>query len=141
MIELPYKFTPRHYQAPIMRAVLEEGVKRAVCVWHRRAGKDKTFLNILAIKAMETMGNYAYYFPTATLGRKALWDNIDARSGMRVVDHLPKELVAKTNEQQMKITLVKGSTIQVLGTESLDVVGGNPIGVVFSESAQDRPDA
>jgi len=140
-IELPHKFTPRHYQRPVMRALIEEGVKRAVCVWHRRAGKDKTFLNLLAIKAMETMGNYAYYFPTATLGRKALWDNIDARSGMRVVDHLPPELVAKMNEQQMKITLVNGSTLQVLGTETLDVVGGNPVGVIFSETAQHRPDA
>jgi len=80
-IELPYRFDPRRYQKRIMRAILEGGEKRAVCVWHRRAGKDKTFLNILAIAAMEKMGNYAYYFPTATLGRKALWDNIDARSG------------------------------------------------------------
>ncbi len=140
-VELPYRFEPRHYQRDVMRAVIREGVKRAVCVWHRRAGKDKTFLNILAIQAMRTMGNYAYYFPTATLGRKALWDNIDANSGLRVIDHLPREIVKKTNEQQMKITLVNGSTIQVLGTETLDVVGGNPIGVIFSESAQHRPDA
>lgn len=140
-IELPYRFEPRRYQCPVMRALLEDGTKRAVCVWHRRAGKDKTFLNILAIKAMETVGNYNYYFPTATLGRKALWDNIDARSGMRVIDHLPRELIGKMNEQQMKITLVNGSTIQVLGTETLDVVGGNPIGVIFSETAQHRPDA
>lgn len=55
-------------------------------------------------------------FSDGTLGRKALWDNIDARSGMRVVDHLPRELIAKMNEQQMKVTLVNGSTIQVLGT-------------------------
>lgn len=60
---------------------------------------------------------------------------------MRVIDHLPRDIVAKVNEQQMKITLVNGSTIQVLGTETLDVVGGNPVGVIFSESAQHRPDA
>jgi phage terminase large subunit len=140
-IELPYRFTPREYQKPLWRAIVEQGKKRAVCVWHRRAGKDKTFLNILVAKAMETMGNYAYYFPTATLGRKALWDNIDANSGMRVIDHLPPQILAKSNEQQMKLTLVNGSTIQVLGTETLDVVGGNPIGVIFSETAQHRPDA
>lgn len=140
-ITLPYRFGPRDYQRAVMRAIVHEGVKRAVCVWHRRAGKDKTFLNILVMMAMQTMGNYAYYFPTATLGRKALWDNIDAKSGMRVIDHLPREVVSKINEQQMKITLVNGSTIQVLGTETLDVVGGNYIGVIFSESAQHRPDA
>lgn len=140
-VQLPHRFTLRDYQKPLFRAVLEDGLKRAICVWHRRAGKDKSFLNLLVIKAMERMGNYVYYFPTATLGRKALWDNIDANSGLRVIDHLPPAIIAKTNEQQMKITLVNGSTIQVLGTETLDVVGGNPIGVIFSESAQHRPDA
>ena len=139
MIDLPHRFSPRPYQKGIMRAICQEGIKRGICVWHRRAGKDKTFLNIMAIMAAQTMGNYAYFFPTAVLGRKALWDNIDANSGMRVIDHLPPEIVAKTNEQQMKITLVNGSTIQILGTETLDVVGGNPIGVIFSESAQHNP--
>lgn len=122
-----------------MNAIIDEGITRGICCWHRRAGKDKTFLNIMAIMAANKMGNYAYFFPTAVLGRKALWDNIDANSGMRVIDHLPPQLVAKVNEQQMKITLVNGSTIQILGTETLDVVGGNPIGVIFSESAQHNP--
>ena len=139
MIDLPHRFAPRPYQKGIMRAICQQGIKRGICVWHRRAGKDKTFLNIMAIMAAQTMGTYAYFFPTAVLGRKALWDNIDANSGMRVIDHLPPEIVAKTNEQQMKITLVNGSTIQILGTETLDVVGGNPIGVIFSESAQHNP--
>jgi hypothetical protein len=138
-IRLPHRFIPREYQRPVMRAICEEGIKRAICCWHRRAGKDKTFLNILAIEGMKRMGNYAYYFPTATLGRKALWDNIDVKSRMRVIDHLPPEIIAKTNEQQMKLTLVNGSTIQVLGTETLDVVGGNYAGVIFSESAQHNP--
>lgn len=138
-VELPFNFTPREYQKPLFRALLEGGKKRAVCVWHRRAGKDKSFLNLLAIQAMTTMANYAYYFPTAALGRKAMWDNIDARSGMKVIDHLPEAIVAKKNEQQMKITLVNGSTIQILGTDNLDVVGGNYYGVIFSESAQQNP--
>jgi phage terminase large subunit len=138
-IELPHRFTPREYQKEVLGAIIEDKVKRAVCCWHRRAGKDKTFLNIMITKAMQKMGNYAYYFPTATLGRKALWDNIDANSGMRVIDHIPSPLVRKMNEQQMKITLVNGSTIQILGTETLDVVGGNPVGVNFSESAQHNP--
>jgi phage terminase large subunit len=140
-IELPHRFTLREYQRPVWRAIVQDGVKRALCCWHRRAGKDKTFLNILIAQAMATMGNYAYYFPTATLGRKALWDNIDARSGMRVIDHIPKELLVKPNEQQMKLTLVNGSTVQVLGTDNLDVVGGNHVGVIFSESAQHHPSA
>ena len=140
-IELPYRFEPREYQRPLMRALINDGIKRAVWVVHRRGGKDKTMLNILIIKAMETMANYAYYFPTAALARKAMWDNIDAKSGMRVIDHIPKEVVLKMNETQMKITLVNGSTIQLLGTDNLDVVGGNYFGIIFSESAQHNEQA
>ena len=59
-------------------AIVNGEVKRAVCrVASTGWLKDKTFLNILAVTAVTRMGNYAYYFPTATLGRKALWDNID----------------------------------------------------------------
>lgn len=139
VIELPYRFTPRPYQRALFKAVVEDKCRRAVAVWHRRAGKDKSFLNLLVIMAMDTMANYAYYFPTAALGRKALWDNIDARSGMKVIDHIPVDLIEKKNEQQMKITLINGSTIQILGTETLDVVGGNYFGVIFSEAAQHNP--
>ncbi len=34
-ITLPHNFTPRQYQIPFFEA-METGVKRAVCVWHRR---------------------------------------------------------------------------------------------------------
>ncbi len=145
-IELPHRYVPRHYQAPLCKAILEDEVKRAVTVWHRRAGKDKTFLNLLATMAMKVSANYAYYFPTAALGRKALWQNIDPRTGMKVIDHIPAAIIARRagnkpdiNEQLMRIRLVNGSTIQVLGTDNLDVVGGNYYGVIFSECGQQNP--
>lgn len=145
-IFLPHNFTPRHYQRPVCKATLEDQTRRAVTVWHRRAGKDKTFLNILATRAMQTPANYAYYFPTAALGRKALWQNIDPRTGMRVIDHMPTQIISKRagnkpdiNEQLMRIRLINGSTIQVLGTDNLDVVGGNYYGVIFSECGQQNP--
>jgi hypothetical protein len=114
--------------------------KRALCVWHRRAGKDKLFLNKLLVRACETMANYAYYFPTARLGRRALWENVDVANKMRVIDHIPRELLAKEpNQTEMKISLINGSTIQVFGTDNLDVVGGNFFGVAFSEYALQNP--
>jgi hypothetical protein len=126
-VRLPYQFQPREYQLPLFTAFIKEQKKRGICVWHRRAGKDKCFLNLLAMMAIRTKANYAYYFPTAVLGRKALWD------------HLPAEIVEKKHEQQMKITLTNGSMIQVLGTDTLDVVGGNYYGVIFSECGQHNP--
>lgn len=137
-IELPHKFSPRDYQRPMWRAMDEK--KRCLMVFHRRAGKDKLCFNKLIVKAIEKMGNYAYYFPTAALGRKALWMNVDVTNGMRVIDHIPKELLAKPpNQTDMRIEIINGSTIQILGTDNLDVVGGNFYGVVFSEFQNQNP--
>jgi len=36
---LPHQWTPRPYQKPLWR-YLERGGKRAIAVWHRRAGAE-----------------------------------------------------------------------------------------------------
>ncbi len=137
-LELPHRYSTRPYQVQAWNAM--DDLKRVLLVWHRRCGKDKLCFNKLIIKAMETMANYAYYFPTATLGRKALWRNVDVTNGMRVIDHIPLSLLKKRpNETDMLIELVNGSTIQILGTDNLDVVGGNFYGVVFSEYQNQNP--
>jgi hypothetical protein len=50
-------------------------------------------------------------------------------------DHIPKKLVKSENDQQMKIELVNGSIIQVVGTDKKidNIVGTNPVGCLFSE--------
>lgn len=102
-------------------------------VWPRRHGKDKSCFNGLVKKAAERVGNYYYIFPEYNQGRKALWDNID-KDGLRTIDHIPKELVRAKNNTEMKIELLNGSIIQVVGAADIDrIVGTNPIGVVFSE--------
>lgn len=137
-ISLPHLYDPRDYQLPVWRAMDDK--RRALWVMHRRGGKDKTCFNKLICKAAETPANYAYYFPTATLGRKALWKNVDVTNKLRVIDHIPKGLLKKQpNETNMMIELVNGSTIQVLGTDNLDVVGGNYYGMVFSEYQNQNP--
>lgn len=137
-IELPHLYTPRDYQIPVWRAMDEK--KRVFWVMHRRGGKDKTCFNKLICRAIETPANYAYYFPTAKLGRKALWRNVDVKNGLRVIDHVPKELLKKKpNETDMLLELHNGATIQILGTDNLDVVGGNFFGTVFSEFQNQNP--
>ena len=117
---------------------MDKGCKRAVCVWHRRAGKDKTFLNHCVKRMFERVGTYYYYFPTATMGRKILWDGID-KTGTRFLDHIPNEIRDNTNNQEMKIKLVNGSVFQIIGTDRLDVVGTNPVGCTFSEYSLQNP--
>ena len=64
-MQIPYKFSPRAYQLPIFRAI-DNGFKRIIQVWHRRAGKEKTDVNIVAKKLFEKVGAYYYIFPHIT---------------------------------------------------------------------------
>lgn len=137
-ISLPHRYKPRDYQLSLWRAM--DTHKRCLAVWHRRGGKDKIMFNKLICKAVEQPCNLAYYFPTATLGRKALWKNVDVKNGLRVIDHVPPSLLKKPpNETNMMIELINGSTLQILGTDNLDVVGGNYYGMAFSEYQNQNP--
>ncbi len=136
-VSLPYNYQPRDYQRPFLEA-MSSGVKRAVCVWHRRAGKDKTFLNMTINQMAQRVGTYYYYFPTLSMGRRILWDGID-KDGFKTLDHFPKQFVKNINQQEMKIKTLNGSVFQIIGTDRLDVVGTNPVGCVFSEFSLQNP--
>jgi hypothetical protein len=118
---------------------MQEGGRRAVCVWHRRAGKDKTLLNIMIWKMLERVGIYYYFLPTYAQGRKIIWEGID-KEGFKFLHHFPKDIVASKNDQEMRIELTNGSLFRVVGTDKIDtVVGTNPVGCVFSEYALQNP--
>lgn len=136
-ITLPHKFKPRDYQLPFL-AAMDRGIKRACCVWHRRAGKDKTFLNY-TIKCMaQRVGQYYYYFPTMAQGRRSLWEGID-RDGFPFLRHFPPAWVRNRNDQEMRINAPNESIFRVVGTDKLEVVGPNPVGCVFSEYSLEHP--
>lgn len=139
-VQIPHKFNPRTYQLPLLQA-MDSGIKRAFIVWHRRSGKDKACFNLLVKKSFERVGTYFYFLPEYSQAKKVIWDNID-NDGFRTIDHIPKEAIAKKNDSELKITLVNGSIIQLIGADTFDKsgVGTNPIGVVFSEFPITRPD-
>ncbi len=137
-ITIPYNFTPRHYQLPVLRA-LDNGATRAVAVWHRRAGKEKTFVNFTAKRAMQRVGTYYYAMPTYTQGKRAIWDGRD-RSGFPFMGHFPKEIVKAKHEQELKVTLTNGSIFQIVGTDNVNaLMSTNPVGVVFAEYSLQDP--
>ncbi len=137
---LPHNFRPRPYQLPILKA-LDGGVTRAVAVWHRRSGKDKTFLNYMAKRTAQRVGAYYYLFPTYAQAKKALWDGRDA-DGFRFLDHFPAPYLQQRHEQELKLTLANGSIVQFAGTDNFDsLMGTNPIGCVFSEYSLQDPRA
>jgi hypothetical protein len=138
-VNIPYKFLPRDYQLPLFSS-MDAGTKRAVLVWHRRAGKDKACWNYMIKRAFERVGTYFYFLPEYSQAKKVVWDNID-NDGFKMLDHIPKELVKATNATDLKITLINGSVIQLMGADNFakSGVGTNPIGVVFSEYSINNP--
>lgn len=132
-------FEPRPYQLPFLQA-MDNGYKRAVLVWHRRAGKEVVCFNWLIKQALwHRVGTYCYFFPTTGLGRRILWDGRN-KDGMRFIDYIPNSIIKGTpNKVEMKITLINGSIIQIIGTDSIINVGINPVGCVFSEYSLQDP--
>lgn len=113
---------------------MRDGGKRAVCVWHRRGGKDSCSLNFSAVAAIQKPGVYWHMLPTQKQGRKVIWDGIDKR-GRKLIDQaFPNKIRKKVNDSEMKIELINGAIWQVVGSDNYDsLVGSNPVGIVFSE--------
>ncbi len=140
-ITLPHKWEPRAHQRRLWN-FLQKGGKRAVAVWHRRAGKDSVALNFAACVANQRVANYWHMLPTAAQGRKVIWEGIDSQ-GRRVIDQaFPPGIRTGKLDDEMLIRLHSGSTWQVVGSDNFDrLVGANPAGVVFSEWALADPRA
>lgn len=119
----------------------DRGGRRAVWVVHRRGGKDLTAMHQLVKQAHERRGMYWHVFPTFEQGRKAIWEGF-RKDGKRIIDNVfPQEIVAKRNEQEMKVELKCGSIYRIIGSDKIEVVGAGPIGVVFSEYSVSKPKA
>lgn len=139
-VTIPYHFSPRNYQKPFFFA-MNSGIKRAIKIWHRRTGKDKTDLNYLISQMFSRVGSYYYFLPTLAQGRLAIWDGIGS-DGFKFIDHIPAQFITKKRDDEMKITLSNNSQFQVLGTDNIDnKMGSNCVGAVFSEYSLQIPRA
>lgn len=139
---LPYKIQLREYQKSVWDAIFKENKKRAILIWHRRAGKDKTCLNILIAKSQERIGAYYYLFPQLNQARRNIWKAIDG-DGKRFLDHFPKELIqGNPNNADMSIQFKNGSMFQLLGADEFNSkMGANPVGIILSEYSLQNPQA
>ena len=137
-IQVPYGFEARDYQKPLYNCLFE-GKRRGVAVWHRRAGKDKVFMAMLAAASMQRVGIYFYILPYYAQARKVIWNGMDSR-GVRNLAVIPDELIAHKNNSEMILTLVNGSLLYFLGSDNIDsIVGTNPLGIFFSEYSIHKP--
>lgn len=135
------KFKPRDFQMPICHALENLGFKKLLLILPRRAGKDLVCWNLLIRAAIRKPGTYFYMLPSYTHAKLVIWDSC-TNSGFKFLDFIPKELIKSTNSQELKITLINGSIIKLLGSDNFDsIVGSNPSFIVMSEYALADPRA
>lgn len=132
-IDLPYDFIPRQYQELSWNVVMQEDFKRGILVWPRRNGKDLHCWNMVIAKAMQRVGLYYYIAPYYNQGRQIIWEGAD-KNGRRFLDYIPKPIIGSSTKLDMRIKLVNGSQIKLVGSDNIDsIVGTNPIGIIFTE--------
>jgi len=122
---------------------LENGGRHAELVWHRRSGKDDLGLHWTAVAAFERVGTYWYMLPLAAQAKKAIWNAVNPRTGLKRIDEaFPASIRRRKNDQEMYIEFASGSTFQVVGSDNFNsLVGSPPIGLVYSEWALSNPAA
>lgn len=144
-ITLPNAFKPRAYQRKAMAYFDRDtrGGKRAMAVWHRRSGKDLTFLHQTCKEAHKRKASYWHIFPSAEQARKALWTGF-TKDGERIMEQVFPRAIRKsprdfTTSGEMVVELKCGSIWRLMGSDRMEIVGAGPAGVVFSEFALSKP--
>ena len=141
-IRLPNGWIPRPYQRPAWD-YLEAGGKHVELIWHRRSGKDDVCLHRTAVAAFERVAGYWHMLPEYEQARKAIWTGVNPRTGrLRIDEAFPRELRAKTVDDEMRIVFINGSSWQVVGSDRYNkLVGAGVAGIVYSEWALANPNA
>lgn len=141
IVDLPYRFKPRHYQTEVNRAIFVERKKHILQILHRRAGKTIDILNVCIGLSMEEVGLGLYTFPQVNQARRNIWEGVD-KTGRKYLDYIPINLIDRLDNQCMSVHLVNGSIIQFCGTDNFDPFrGSNPRYVVYDEYAHQDPSA
>lgn len=146
-------------QALAHKAFMVDGFKRGVLLWGRQSGKTYFATQHSWISAIKTQGRYFIVFKTYKQAHEVVW-----RQYMPLI---PKELIYKTNEQDLLIELnylentpltlptpegvqtiminhdktLPRSSIQLLGSDQADSHRGfRGHGTIFDEYADQDPD-
>lgn len=95
----------KEHDLPVLRAFLSSRAPRRILVVHRRGRKTSTSLEEVFRYLLINPGIVGKtLFPNRKQAKEAVWDDPDMLSKI-----LPKHLIAKKNETELKITLTNGS--------------------------------
>ena len=141
-ITVPVNWKPWPHQKSFWDARFKEDKKRFMEVWHRRAGKDITALNMMAVEMFKRPGTYWHVFPTYAQAKKSIWQG-STNDSRKFLSFIPEETQIRKREDEMLVEVDTGngkSIYQFIGGDQPDrLVGGNPLGVVFSEYSLMNP--
>lgn len=130
MSELDIKLYSPH---PKQREVHDDSHRFKVLNWGRRTGKSTLAVNHMLLKASQRRGRYWIVAPTYKQAKNIYWLDI-------IHNQIPKELILKKNEQELIITLINGSIIELKGADNEDSLRGAGInGVILDEYAFMKP--
>lgn len=131
----------RDYQQEIVEALDAPNLRQAVLVVARRGAKTYTvFVEHIIPQMVKEVMNVVIVYPTAKQGFKNFWTNIE-NDGFKTLDHIPKELIAtqSNSEDDMRITLINGSTLFVLGATNAEALRGANAKIYFFDEFVDLP--
>lgn len=141
-IVLPHRYNPFPHQAELLDVFFDmlEGkneYSRFALEWHRRAGKDMTFWQLIVAAACSNVGDYCYMLPTNVQSTKVIWNSNVNDMDMetcKFFDFIPPSLRKKEHKSERRVELSNGSNIYIVGSDNYDSnVGMNAKGVVYSE--------
>lgn len=101
--------------------------------WGRRTGKSTLAANLTLMAATQVIGRYWIVAPTYKQAKNIYWLDI-------IHNQIPRELIKKKNEQELTITLINGSVIELKGADNEDSLRGAGIkGLILDEYAFMKP--
>lgn len=128
----------RSYQKAVLKA-FDNGIRYIVLCWSRRAGKSIFAWNLLIREAIRKPGTYWYCFDNYSTAYNDIWIALTSK-GVRFLDMIPEDMVARMNSAKMEVELTNGSVIKLVGINKADkLVGVGLMGVVFDEFAVLNP--
>lgn len=131
----------RDYQEEIVAALNSDDLRQAVLVIARRGAKTYTVFTEYIIPSMvKEVMNVVIVYPTLAQGFKNFWNNIE-NDGFKTLDHFPKSLISRqgNTEDDMRLTLINGSTLMVLGAQNAEALRGANAKIYFFDEFVDLP--
>lgn len=123
------------------REVLLSDARFKVCAAGRRGGKSYLAAVMLIMNALKEENRFGinlkgketwYVAPTRDQGKKIMWG---------VLKEMAKDIIEKTHENDLSITLINGRTIEIKGSDRPDTLRGASLAyVVMDEYATMKPE-